>query len=260
MPSVLITVTHNSSDDLSRHWGSTDRTSRWIVADNASSDDSAEVARALGADVIRMPSNVGFSGANNRGAAESNEDCLIFVNPDVTVSQAGIDELTRIATERNALVAPQLLNADGTSQENGRNAPYLYRKFLHFFGSSASQDHYEVFAGAGELKPITWAIGAAIAIPRSIFDELGGWDAGFFIYYEDSDICLRARAAGHEVLLAGSVRWTHGWARATRRRFSWEAWKFEFVSAARFYRRYPGLLLHPRIPFAKRPAYVEIDS
>lgn len=244
---ALITVTYNSARELEEHWKDAAALGvPWIVVDNASDDGSADIAAGLGAEqVVRLPRNVGFSAANNVGVALTGADCLIFVNPDVRVDGDSARELAGFAVSRQALVAPQLLNSDLTVQENGRAAPFLYRKLSHFIGKGRQE--YEVVTQPDELARISWAIGAAIAIPRAIFTEIGGWDSSFFIYYEDSDICLRARAKGHPVLLLGSVRWVHAWARATRRSFSLASWKFEFRSAARFYGRYPGLLLHPRL-------------
>ncbi len=253
---ALITVTYNSARDLEEHWkGVGDLGVPWIVVDNASQDASADIAAHLGAEqVIRLPRNVGFSAANNVGTSLTSADCFIFVNPDVRVDGDSARRLAEFAVSRQALVAPQLLNGDLTVQENGRAAPYLYRKLSHFIGKGRAE--YEVVTQHGELARISWAIGAAIAIPRTIFAEIGGWDSSFFIYYEDSDICLRARAKGHPVMLLGSVRWVHAWARATRRSFSLASWKFEVKSALRFYGRYPGLLLHPRLfRFAGRVAY-----
>lgn len=250
---AVVTVTFHSRADLDRHWREAAALdAEWIVVDNASTDDSAELAERLGATVVRLPANVGFSAANNAGVAAARDaDCLVFANPDVTVTQQGIDRLVARALAEGAITAPQLLNLDGSPQENGRRAPYLYRKVLHFAGSAASRAHYEVTAGPDEVKDVPWVIGAAVVVPRTVFDAIGGWDAGFFVYYEDSDLCLRARGAGHPVLLDGGVRWVHAWARATRRTRSWRVWRIELRSALRFYRRYWRLLGHPALPGAR---------
>lgn len=242
---ALVTVTYNSADDLRQSWARFDRSLEWIVVDNRSTDDSADAARSFGARVIESGENRGFSYANNLAAQESTADVLIFVNPDVTVDRDGIERLARLCTALDGIVAPQLLNPDGSPQENGRQAPYLYRKVAHFVGSEESRRSYEVTAAPGEIKRIAWAIGAAVAVPRHVFERIGGWDAGFFIYYEDSEICLRAREQGYPVVLTGDVRWPHGWQRATRRTFRWRVWKMEIRSMLRFYSRYPRLLLHP---------------
>jgi N-acetylglucosaminyl-diphospho-decaprenol L-rhamnosyltransferase len=259
---ALVTVTYNSSQDLKEHWAHARSLGvDWIVVDNGSSDDSALVAEGLGARVARLPRNMGFSAANNIAAEMARADCLIFLNPDVQATAEGITHLAQIAVDLDACVAPQLINPDGTEQENGRYAPYLYRKFLHYFGSGASRTAYEIVAAPGELKQVTWVIGAAIAVPASIFRQIGGWDPTFFVYYEDSDICLRARDHGYLTLLSGGVRWIHGWKRATRRSLSFQAWKMEFSSAFKFYRRYPKLLLHPRLlRTASTGYYVDVPA
>ena len=252
---ALVTVSYRSAGDLRQSWSGFERLTEWIVVDNDSGDESADVARALGARVVESPTNAGFSSANNLGAAATAADVLIFVNPDVTVDETGIVTLVRLCRERRAIVAPQLLNVDGSAQENGRQAPYLYRKVVHFLGRASSAEAYEVTASPGELKRISWAIGAAVAMTREVFDAIGGWDAGFFIYYEDSDICLRAAQRGIPTLLSGDVRWVHTWARETRRRFSFRIWKIEITSMLRFYRRYPRLLVPPAIAPRWRPQY-----
>lgn len=243
--STLITVTFNSVAALSRHWQARPGQSQWIVVDNASTDESADLAESLGAQVIRLPRNVGFSAANNVGAALATAECLVFVNPDVTVDPDSLPTLTGEAVRRQAIVAPQLVNLDGSPQENGRRDPYLSRKVSHLFGTLASREHYEVRADRGQVLPVDWVMGAALAIPGGLFARLGGWDPSFFIYYEDADICLRAKELNIPTFLMGSARWAHGWERATRRGFSLRSWKYEAKSAAKFYRRYPRLLLPP---------------
>ena len=99
---ALVTVTYNSAEDIQRHWSSaSDLEASWIVADNCSSDNSVALAVRFGAQLVRMRENRGFSAANNAAAAISDSDCLIFVNPDVTVTAEGIDsaDLAEMLTE-----------------------------------------------------------------------------------------------------------------------------------------------------------------
>lgn len=246
---ALITVTYNSADVLKSHWTGVGLPAdiEWIVVDNASTDGSADVARKLGARVLHLPRNVGFSAANNVGAAATHAEVFVFVNPDVSVVVDSIAALARRAAESHCIVAPQLVNADGSPQENGRTEPYFYRKIQHFFGSRGSSKSYEVIAPPGQLVETSWVIGAALAMSRTVFEMLSGWDSKFFVYYEDSDLGMRARSIGVRTYVDGDVRWNHAWARATRRSFSWFAWRLEIRSATRFYTRYPWLLTHPRI-------------
>ncbi|WIJ45901.1 glycosyltransferase [Curtobacterium citreum] len=239
----IITVTFNSAEDLRRHWQAValPARSRWTVVDNASTDDSVEVARQLGATVISLDTNVGFGAANNIGARSLQSRFIAFVNPDIEIVGSSLDELARnLELDPAAVVAPQLLNVDRTPQPSGRNFPTLSSKIFNRLPGASSHE-YQITADPGQRRYVSWAIGAAIAMTAETFDEIP-WDDHFFVYYEDSDLGLRAWSSGHAVVLDGSVRWVHGWARDTSS-FNLAAWRLEVASMAKFYLRYPHLLL-----------------
>ena len=247
---ALITVTYNSARALRDSWNERPQgTYPWLVVDNASRDDSADVARRLGARVLRLPTNRGFSAANNIGAGAVDAEVLIFCNPDVTVTSDGIAALVDSVRRHGGIIAPQLVNVDGSLQENGRGTPFLTRKVRHLL--RRADPGYQRFSRKGELIDVVWAMGAALAMTRSDFESLGGWDDRFFVYYEDADLGLRAWRGGLPVRVDGDVRWRHGWERGTGRGFSPRAWRFEFASAWRFYRKHPYCLV-PLGPAARR--------
>lgn len=251
----LITVTYNSADTLRQCWGaaSIPPGMEWIVVDNASSDDSIAVARELGATILDAGANLGFSAANNLGLAHASGQFIGFVNPDVVVRFSEISELAAAAREHGALVAPQLLNTDGTEQPNGRGYPLLIAKVRNRLRGGDAR--YLLNSSDGNPRAICWAMGAAIFGERTAFEALGGWDPRFFLYYEDKDICLRAWAAGIPVLLVPAAKWTHGWARETTR-LHWGAWRREIPSMTKFYARYPEFLWSMR---SSRRAHPHID-
>jgi len=233
----IITVTFNSSSDLRRSYAKFEHGDiEWIVVDNDSADDSVDVAQRLGARVVTLPTNVGFAKANNIGASVANGNVLLFANPDVTPEAVGVRSLADAARREGGIHAPQLLNDDQSLQENGRGTPFPHRKVLHYVRRNTRQhDPYLLFAAEGETVDCVWATGAALAIKTTEFAEIGGWDERFFMYYEDSDICLRARYRGWPVRVHGDVRWHHGWRRAIRRGWNLWAWRQELRSAAIFY-------------------------
>jgi N-acetylglucosaminyl-diphospho-decaprenol L-rhamnosyltransferase len=245
----LVTVTFNSAATLRHFWADWPREAcEWIVVDNCSTDDSVAVAESLGARVLRLSENVGFSAANNLGARMSTGDVLGFLNPDVTATRAGVERLGSIALGSSLLVAPQLVNQDGTLQENGRGAPYPARKLAHMFAPASTMNQHYVRHVRSGIEQVVWVMGAALFASRSTFENIGGWDPGFFIYYEDSDICLRALQRGVLTFVDGDVRFVHGWARETANGKSPSVWKHEFRSAARFYAKHP----HCLIPMGRR--------
>ncbi len=252
LPWTVVTVTYNSAQTLRRCWSEGPKPYEWVVVDNASVDDSVKVAQRLGARVIRLPDNVGFSRANNVGVRESAHPYLLFANPDLVVEEAGLVVLQAHLDRYGGLVAPQLLGADGRPQPNGRGFPYVSAKLgnRNLWPFSRMHAGYRVLAEPGEARWVSWAIGAAVACRRTDFDAIGGWNERFFLYYEDAEICLRAWHHGLPVALLGDVRWTHHWTRATNTLVPSRAHRYELRAAKTFYGMYPEFLgVHP---WAKR--------
>ncbi|AEE44867.1 glycosyltransferase family 2 protein [Cellulomonas fimi] len=248
---TAITVTYNSAGALRRCWGGFDGSFRWVVVDNASTDDSVAVAEELGATVFRQPSNVGFSRANNRALRQVETQFVAFVNPDVTVASGSLHRLEATACA-GAVVAPQLTFPDGSVQPNGRGLPFVVDKLAHrgVRVPFARVAEYAPAPGA-DLLPVDWVMGAAVAGTTATMRRLGGWDGRYFIYYEDHELGLRAWSRGVPVLVDPNVRWVHEWSRDTAR-WSPLHWRYEIGSAARFFAAYPLLVMPWRGPAGAR--------
>jgi len=245
----LVTVSYNSEPALERFWhehrGRFPHDVEWIVVDNASTDTSAAAATALGARVVRLRRNIGFGGANNIGFEASRGSLVAFVNPDVRVVMADLPVLAaELDRSPGALVAPQLLNDDGSLQANGRGLPYLAHKVMNRTAPDRLVGTYLRFADADEVVDVEWLMGAVVAGTRERFEALGPWDERFFVYYEDSDLGLRNSRLGGTSKVVGTARWHHGWARETTGA-SASAWRREVPSMVKFYARYPRLLGAP---------------
>ena len=249
----LITVTYNSREALQRFWHDRelDDHTEWIVVDNCSSDGTPEVAEALGARVIKLPKNVGFSAANNAGVDAARGSFIGYVNPDVRITPATVDQLEEVALATGAVVGPQLLDPDGTIQPNGRGFPLLTAKVRNRLRGDDTR--YLLTTDGTEPYPVVWLMGAAVFGSRETIARIGGWDSRFFIYYEDSDIGLRAWREGVPVLLVPTATATHGWARETSGKFRWMPWLREIDSMAKFYSRYPEMLLTHEVASRAHP-------
>jgi N-acetylglucosaminyl-diphospho-decaprenol L-rhamnosyltransferase len=243
---TIVTVTYNSGSDLAEWWSSPDLNgARWIVVDNDSRDDSAERALTLGAEVIRLGENVGFSKANNIALSRASTRYIAFVNPDVRIDVDSLGKIAELMTERGAIVCPQLVNPDGTPQPNGRGIPFLADKLAHrglrVPGSVLSEYLPDTSSGP---TYVAWAMGAAVCAEVETLREAGGWDERYFLYYEDHAFGLHAWERGQEVIVLPSVRWVHAWKRETKR-LRLQPWFREVASASRFYSQYPSLLMPP---------------
>lgn len=248
----VITVTYNSALTLRRCWSRSVKPYDWIVVDNCSTDCSADVAEELGARVVRLPKNVGFSRANNIGIGTSTSDYVLFANPDVAVQADGLHLLKEHLNAHGGLVAPQLVSSAGSPQPNGRGFPYATAKLGNRKIWPLSRLHatYRLLAESGEAVWVAWVMGAAVAARRTDFIRIGGWNERFFLYYEDHELGLRAWQRGERVAVLGDVRWTHHWARATNS-FRWsQAHALELTSARTFFGMFPEFVIG--LPLARR--------
>jgi N-acetylglucosaminyl-diphospho-decaprenol L-rhamnosyltransferase len=241
---TLVTVTYNNAETLRIHWENYRKDfCEWIVVDNASSDDSVEVARRLGARVIETGFNGGFAVANNLGIHAANGQYIACVNPDVIVDFQSLDLISSLLDTEPGLISPQLTNPDGSLQPNGRGMPTPISKVRNRIYPNLNTT-YRIFSREGEQVTVGWLTGAVVCASSATWAELGGWDERFFLYWEDTELCFRAWDKGISVRVDGSTKWVHSWARETIN-FKWKPWKRELTSALKFYQ------LHARLIFPK---------
>ena len=258
---TLITVTWNSAETLRKFWGTRPPENvQWIVVDNSSTDSSVDTAESLGASaVVALDKNIGFGAANNRALALATGDYIAFVNPDVSVEYGDLDGLAAVIDLRGGLVAPQLINSDGSLQANGRGMPTLSNKIRNRTRTKPGvEDSYNIYAPAGEARYVVWVMGAVVAGSAATIHALKGWNEKFFLYYEDSEIGVRAWREGYTVILDGAFRWVHGWARETKT-FRLRPWLREIASMTRFYSLFPEFLWRKgKIPSRHSRAHQEL--
>lgn len=164
-----------------------------IIVDNGSSDGSAElVERHFPQARLIRGANVGYAGGNNCGAAAARGEYLVFLNPDTVIAPGAIE----------ALVAP--LRASGDIGLTTACIVHLSRpELVNACGNTMHVSGLTYCRGAGRPRAaydapadVDAVSGAAFAIPRDLFEELGGFDERFFLYCEDTDLSWRARLAG----------------------------------------------------------------
>jgi GT2 family glycosyltransferase len=183
-----------------------------IVVDNASPDGTADVVERdhPWARVIRRRTNGGLSAAINDGVAAASGRFVMQLNPDVRLDSDVLAPLARYLTDHPdaGIVAPKLLNDDGSLQLSCRSFPgYSTALFNRYSvltklmpGNRYSRDYLMADYDHTSERDVDWVSGAALMFPRAVFDRLGGWDAGFFMFNEDVDFCRRAHDAGYRVV------------------------------------------------------------
>ena len=153
------------------------------------------------ATVIRPARNRGFAAGCNLGARAATGDVVVFLNNDAFGENGWFDALTLpFALDADvAVTGARLTYPDGTLQHAGVAVD---------FSRPAGSEAWNVVGEqpGGDADAVT---GAAMAVRRSMFDQLGGFDEGYWNGYEDVDLCLNVRAHGGRVIYCPKARLTH---------------------------------------------------
>jgi GT2 family glycosyltransferase len=175
-----------------------------VVVDNASPPDPvAGVLRRLpGVSLRRWGRNRGFAQAVNEGCRLARGDWLLLLNPDVSLPPDFLDEVLALAGRRGladprlGVLGFRLRDPDGGRQRSTGPFPTFTGTLLRLL-LPRSRRKYSLFGGGA--GPVDWVTGCCLLARRDCWEELGGFDRRFFLYYEDVDLCRRARAAGWRV-------------------------------------------------------------
>lgn len=205
----IVLVSYNSLADLQRCLPSILAQSvsfsyEIIVVDNHGKDGVAQLINQdfPGTSFIPNPTNNGYAGGNNLGLQHSTGDWVLFLNPDTELHPGALQQLVETAkTYPTAFINPKLLNPDGTINACGNQMQYT--------GITTCRGLNEVASTYTGLVPVPLLSGAALLAPTTRMRELGGFDEGFFMYFEDADLSLRARLWGYQLLCDQDAVITH---------------------------------------------------
>lgn len=229
---AVVTVTYNSSGHLRSFLGSI-RASETepvliVVADNGSADidDVTAVSAEFGAVLIDLKENFGYGGAINRAAATlpASVTSILVSNPDVSFEPGAIRSLvnTLAATPHAGSVGPRVLNSDGTVYPSARRLPSLRTGVGHaLFGKVWSSNPWtlrylsDAFESA-TIKPVGWLSGSCVLVRRDAFTAIGGFDEGYFMYFEDVDLGFRLGRSGWQNLYSPEASVIHTGAHSTK--------------------------------------------
>lgn len=188
---TLVMVLYNSARILADSLPPLAALPHVILVDNGSSDGCADLAQRLlpQAQILRLPRNLGFGRANNRGLAQVTTPYALLLNPDCILQAGAIEHLVAAAVRHPdaAILAPKLFDAPG-------QLGLCYRPAFY----APQPDGIEEPRGDLCTEFLT---GAAMLLRMDVMRGIGFFDPWFFLYFEDDDLCLRVRRAGRSLVL-----------------------------------------------------------
>ena len=179
-----------------------------FVVDNASSDDSAEIVRKEFPEVCLVvnDANLGFAAANNLALERAAGRYVVLLNPDTQVRRGAMTRLVEFmdARPQAGYCGPRLLNADGSLQESARRFPTVLSSAFSILGLDRRYPHSRHALNLHSLHEdrqlfrADWVSGACLMVRSTAVQEVGLMDAGFFLYFEETDWCRRMASSGWE--------------------------------------------------------------
>lgn len=240
-PIRVVTVTYWPGDALAGFLRSLYVATKYplsvVLADNGSGDGAPEAAAEEfpGVELVRTGGNIGYGAAANVGAsarvgtasgdaAAGDEEWLVVANPDITWHPGSLDELLKAAERwpRGAAFGPAILTPAGDLYPSARGFPSLSRGIGHaVFGwwwpTNPWTRSYRRESGGPVESTAGWLSGSCLLLRREAFDEVGGFDPGYFMYFEDLDLCRRLADAGWQSVYVPSAVVEHTGAHSTKR-------------------------------------------
>ncbi len=219
-----------------------------VLVDDGSRDETVFAGAMFtgGVRIHRLARNDGFVAAANAGASLARGSYVMMLNNDTAVGEGWLDALiaTFARNPRIGIAGSRLLGVDGRLQECGG---LVWRDGSAWnCGRGADADHPQF----RYMREVDYVSAAAMLVPKALWDALGGFDPLFAPgYYEDTDLCFRARAAGRRVVVQPASTVTHDEGTTAGRDVTGAGMKrFQPINQRRFQRRWEAELRHHPMP------------
>jgi len=192
-----------------------------IVVDNASQDGSREMVAAEfpQARLLPLPKNVGFAAGANRGIGEASGEAIVLLNPDSELKEDVFDPMLAYLRGHPdiGILAPKLRDEDGSLQLSCRRFPTFSVALFNRYSLLTRLLPRNRFSARylltdwdhSAIAAVDWVSGACLMARRSLFEEIGPLDEGYFMYIEDVDLCQRVHRAGYKVVYFPEAAITH---------------------------------------------------
>ena len=200
---------------------------RIVITQNL--DEDAEYPSDPRLDIRRNKAPRGYGANHNAALADATTPFVCVLNPDIRLQGNPFPALLQSLDDQpTALSAPKIVSPDGATEDSARRFPTVLSLAAKAFGG-----HDGTYSDrmAGLFNP-DWLAGMFLLMRREAFAKVGGFDEGFYLYYEDVDLCWRLRRAGYQIVQDRTVAVTHDARRESRRSLRCARW--HLTSMARY--------------------------
>jgi GT2 family glycosyltransferase len=192
-----------------------------VVLDNASGDGTVEMVRSEfpGVRLVASEENLGFALGCNRAAEEARGEYILLLNPDTVVHEGAVENLVAFARAHpeHGLYGGRTLDPDGSVNPGSCwGAPTLWSLFCFATLLTSAFKRTRLFDPESlggwkrdTVREVDIVTGCLLLAPRTLWEELGGFDTRFFMYGEDADLSLRAAALGYRPAITPDAVVTH---------------------------------------------------
>jgi N-acetylglucosaminyl-diphospho-decaprenol L-rhamnosyltransferase len=191
-----------------------------IVVDNASKDGSADIVRETfpWVELVALDKNLGYAAGNNLGIEKATGDLVLLLNPDTEITQQALDAMIERLEQEPSVgaVGPVLLNTDGSVQRRGyyRRFPSLLQVLLFYtvlvrISARSRRLVHRLWEAPFTRREVDQIPGACLMVKRTVIDQVGLLDAGFFLWFDDVDWCFRMNRAGWRLEIVEAARVLH---------------------------------------------------
>ncbi|MFZ2360653.1 MAG: glycosyltransferase family 2 protein [Anaerolineae bacterium] len=221
-----------------------------IVVDNASDDGSGQMVQAdfPQARLIANRHNAGFAAANNQAIAQARGRVLLLLNPDAYLLPGALAGLARFLRDHPeaAAAGPNVLNPDGSWQAAAFRFATLWDLFCEALFLSVLWPRSPLFArkelggfDRDAVREVDWVQGCALAVRRDVWDAVGPFDEGYWMYVEELDWCRRAKNMGYRIFFTPDAQVVHYGKRSVAKARA-SVLPLGFRSHFRYYRKFDG--------------------
>ena len=205
---------------------------------------------------LPKPQNHGFAAGVNSGVAHAGSGPLLLLNPDCELTGPVLGPLSSVLAShpRVGIVGGLVIEPTGATQASARRFPDATTAVAGRTGwlSTIAPGNPLTRRNLTSRPPegialVDWVTGAFMFVRRETFEQVGGFDEGFFLYWEDADFCRRAANAGWTTAYAPTPAVVHSTAQSSRFAPARSLWAFHW-SALRFYWKHGSWMARSAAP------------